>query len=188
MYSVKYTNIPQDDMIFACTEAWAKSDNGIPSIPKISTNSIQWIQKLTVKCYCFKFKTSYYLQTVGVAMGSKSSLEISFHPFENNIISLSKHIIRWLLILKQTLTMIMMKKPLLGINYEWFTIPITFQLFVTILANTDHLISCDWWDHKIICVVRMHLAIACHAIACYQTRSQFEFPTGTHLGYLISYP
>ena len=76
----------------------AKYDYGY-SIPKISSNFIRRILELIIKRNCFKFDTTYYLQTVGVAMGSESSPEIAditFHLFENELIPLSKHIIRWL--------------------------------------------------------------------------------------------
>ena len=94
-----YTNIPQNEAIKACTDAYKASNGALYSLPKISTESLQQILELIIKRNCFKFDTSYYLQTVGVAMGSESSPEIAditFHHFENEIIPLSKRIIRWL--------------------------------------------------------------------------------------------
>lgn len=94
-----YINIPQNEAIQEYSDAYASSDKGFYSLPKISTESFQQILELIIKCNCFKFDTNYYLQTVGKAMGSESSPEIAditFHHFENEIIPLSKHITRWL--------------------------------------------------------------------------------------------
>ena len=94
-----YTNIPQDEAISACTMAISKANPNLYSLQIPPAHLIEELLTLIIKRNCFTFNGKFYLQTMGVAMGSESSPEIAditFHLLENDIIPLSKKIRTWL--------------------------------------------------------------------------------------------
>ena len=94
-----YTNIPQDEAISACASVLSNADPNLYSLKIPPENLITELLTLIIKRNCFTFNGKFYLQTMGVAMGSESSPEIAditFHLLENRIKPLSKKIITWL--------------------------------------------------------------------------------------------
>lgn len=93
-----YTNIPQEEAINACTTAYTSANQNLYDIPKPSPDYIKQMLELIIKRNCFSFNKEFYIQTVGVAMGSESSPEIAdiaFHILENQILTLSDKLLMW---------------------------------------------------------------------------------------------
>ena len=64
-----YTNIPNDEGIQACYEAWRRQELTDPQHPPAET--LRHLLELVLKLNTFEFNEKYYLQIFGTAMGSK---------------------------------------------------------------------------------------------------------------------
>ena len=64
-----YTNIPNDEGIQACYEAWLKQETSDPQHPPAEV--LRHLLELVLKLNTFEFNNKYYLQKFGTAMGSK---------------------------------------------------------------------------------------------------------------------
>ncbi|MCY4327357.1 MAG: GIY-YIG nuclease family protein, partial [Rhodobacteraceae bacterium] len=64
-----YTNIPNEEGIQACYEAWRIQELTDPQHPPAET--LRLLLELVLKLNTFEFNEKYYLQTFGTAMGSK---------------------------------------------------------------------------------------------------------------------
>ena len=64
-----YTNIPNDEGIQACYEAWLKQETTDPQHPPAEI--LRHLLELVLKLNIFKFNNKHYLQKFGTAMGSK---------------------------------------------------------------------------------------------------------------------
>ena len=62
-----YTNIPNEEGIRACYEAWLEQETNDPQHPQQKHSDNYWNFKLNV----FEFNDKHYLQIFGTAMGSK---------------------------------------------------------------------------------------------------------------------
>ena len=64
-----YTNIPNEEGIRACYEAWLKQETDNPQHPPAET--LRQLLELVLKLNVFEFNDKHYLQIFGTAMGSK---------------------------------------------------------------------------------------------------------------------
>ena len=64
-----YTNIPNDEGIQACYEAWQARENTDPQHPPADV--LRHLPEIVLKLNTFEFDNKYYLQKFGTAMGSK---------------------------------------------------------------------------------------------------------------------
>ena len=64
-----YTNIPNEEGIQACYEAWLEQEMGDPQHPLAEI--FRCLLEMVVKLNTFEFNEKYYLQKFGTAMGSK---------------------------------------------------------------------------------------------------------------------
>ena len=64
-----YTNIPNDEGIQACYEAWRARENTDPQHPPADV--LRHLLEIVLKLNTFEFDNKYYLQKFGTAMGSK---------------------------------------------------------------------------------------------------------------------
>ena len=64
-----YTNIPNDQGIEACYEAWLQQELGDPQHPPAEV--LRYLLEIVLKLNAFEFNQKYYLQKFGTAMGSK---------------------------------------------------------------------------------------------------------------------
>ena len=64
-----YTNIPNDEGIQACYEAWLEQEMSDPQHPPAEV--LRHLLELVLKLNTFKFNGKHYLQKFGTAMGSK---------------------------------------------------------------------------------------------------------------------
>ena len=64
-----YTNIPNEEGILACYEAWLIQETKDPQHPPAET--LRQLLELVLKLNVFEFNGKHYLQKFGTAMGSK---------------------------------------------------------------------------------------------------------------------
>ena len=64
-----YTNIPNNEGIQACYEAWLEQELGDPQHPPAEV--LRYLLEMVLKLNTFEFNQKYYLQQFGTAMGSK---------------------------------------------------------------------------------------------------------------------
>ena len=64
-----YTNIPNDEGIQACYEAWRARENMDPQHSPVDV--LRYLMEIVLKLNAFEFDNKYYLQKFGTAMGSK---------------------------------------------------------------------------------------------------------------------
>ena len=64
-----YTNIPNEQGIQACYQAWLEQETKDPQQPPAET--LKQLLELVFKLNVFEFNNEYYLQLFGTAMGSK---------------------------------------------------------------------------------------------------------------------